>query len=338
MSATNLPLLNRALALEVDPMRPTEPDRPVLYVGEHVVSTSGNLTALTGRAKTAKTAVVAAIAGACAAADGGRGDADTLGIASSPPGGRAVVWLDTEQSPARAAANLSQALARVGLEPREKPAWLRQFPLAGWSARELCAVLPPILDRCADDHGGIHVVLVDGGADFALDVNGAEEAAALCAGWHSLAIRYRCALAVVVHSNEGSTADSTARGWLGKQLRRKAESNLLLRRSGDTVTLFAEDCQRHAPIPESDGPRFRWDPTLGRHTLVEVRSPTDCDALRLLAEEVFQDGQGRRYGEVLVGIKTTAKCAERTAEAKFAAMSKSRILVKGLGGRWNLAA
>jgi hypothetical protein len=76
----------------------------------------------------------------------------------------------------------------------------------------------------ATEHGGVHAVFIDGGADFATNVNDPETAADLCAGWHALAIKYRFHLVIVIHSNEGEQADDIARGWLGKQLRRKAES------------------------------------------------------------------------------------------------------------------
>lgn len=334
-------LLARAWAAEIDPTSPPPADRPVFYINNHLAGTSSNIMAVSGRAKTAKTTVLGAMQAACIVADGGGGeDVDTLGIRSAPPAGRAVIVIDTEQSPAHAAEQLRRTLMRAGLPPESKPDWLHVFPLAGWSARELSAVLPAILNDGLVRHDGIHAVFIDGGADFANDVNSPEEAATLCTAWHALAIQYQCVIVVIIHSNESRQADDIARGWLGKQLRRKAESNLTLKRDGDVIILYGEDGQRHAPILEKDGPRFAWDNASGMHrsieTLGSVREGAQVAELRELAEEVFA-GDRMRYADVIDKIEKARRIAHKTAEKRFSAMRKHKIIRKEGLGLWGLA-
>lgn len=337
-------LLARALAAEVDPRSPPPPDRPILSIAGRLASTTGNLTGITGRAKTAKSATLGAAAAATLVAAGlGNPDADTLGITSTNPEGRAVVWIDTEQSPGHAAESLRRALRRAGLNPAEKPSWLKLFPLAGWSAGELAAVLPDLIRTADRQCGGVHLVMLDGGADFALDVNSSEEAATLCAQWHGLAVRHACSVWVVVHSNEGAQSDDTARGWLGKQLRRKAESNLTLRRDDDVIVLFGENGQRHAPIPERDGPRYRWSDDAGMHLSIEtagsVRESRKVTELRELAFQVFGGaGDLLTYTEARQRLEQARACHATTAERKLAAMQKAGVIRFAGAGKYAIAA
>lgn len=332
-------LLSRLLAAEIDPQHPPPPDEPIFYVAGKLTGTAGNIGAITGRAKSYKSAVIEAHCAACMVAEGlGVTGADTLGITAEPPRGKAVVIIDTEQSPADACYRVNRSLRRVGLKPEERPPWLRAFAFAGWKAQDLTAGLPQLLERLATDHSGIHAVLIDGGADFAINVNDPEAAADLCAGWHALAIRFRCHILIVIHSNEGAKSDDTARGWLGKQLRRKAESNLQLQRDGEAVTLFAEHGQRRAPIPEAIGPRFQWSEAHGMPmsigTAGEARATAKTTKLRELAEEVFEAGAQLSYTEMKDAIAKARGYTPRWAEKQIEALKSAGVIRSAGGGRY----
>lgn len=328
-------VLERALALEIDPANPPSPDDPIFYVAGKLCSTSGNLSSIVARAKTGKTSVVGAHIAACLVAEGmGNNEADTLGIRSEPTNGKAVVLIDTEQSPSHACKLIERSLARAGLGVNDRPKWLRAYPLAGWQARELAAVLPALLKHLAEEHGGIHAAFIDGGADFAINVNDPEEAAKLCGDWHALAIKHHCALVAVIHANEGDKADDMARGWLGKQLRRKAESNLQLKRDGDITKLFGESGQRHAPIFEREGPAFKWDDATSMHVSVTLSdsSPAKLQEARALAAEVFQSSPRLRWKALFDGIMEARGCVKSTAEKRIKEMESLGVIrTDGMG-------
>lgn len=331
-------LFEEVLARRIDPLNPPPPDTPVFHVAGKLVSTAGNLSAIVAPAKAGKSAFIGAHMAACLVGAGlGRQNADTLGVTSCSPGGKAVLLIDTEQSPSHAAKNLiQQVLTRVGLLPSDCPKWMSLFALAGLPAFNLTETLAPLLNYEAERCGGIHAVFVDGGADFAVNVNDPEEAAKLCAEWHALAIKFKCSIVVVVHSNEGAKSDDVARGWLGKQLRRKAESNLTLKRSGDAIVVFSESGQRHAPIFEKDGPRFAWSDEAGMHVSVESvgnsKHAAKVSELIEIAAEAYGTDKRLRWADLVAKIITVRGCAKRTAERTVKDMQAHGVIgTDGMG-------
>lgn len=326
---TENPLLVRILEAEQNLLTPPIPDSPVFYVAGKLTNTTSNLGAITSPAKVGKTAVIGAHAAACLVADGiGRPDSDTLGIRSEPPNGKAVIIIDTEQSKAYACKLLNGVRKRVGIEQAHLPAWLRLYSCASWSAGELVKSLPVLMEHVAKLHGGIHAVLIDGGADFSVNVNDPEVSASLVSSWHSLAQLHTCTIIVVVHSNEGEKADSTARGWLGKQLRRKAESNLQLKRSGEVVTLFGESGQRHAPIYEREGPNFAFDEKAGMFMSVSESPKVSRKKaeLQMLAAELYGNKNAMTWTELRDKIKAIRCCVSSTAEKKIIELRLAEII------------
>lgn len=322
-------LMERMLAAEIDVANPPPPDNPVFYVAGRLTGTTGNIGALTSKAKTGKSAFIGAHIAACLIADGlGNPEADTLGVRSEPTGGKAVIVIDTEQSPGDACKLVERSLRRVGLTAVDRPANLRTFSFAGWRAHDLTAGLPGLLEAMSAEHGGIHAVFIDGGADFATNVNDPDTAADLCAGWHALAIKYLCHLLIVIHSNEGSQADDIARGWLGKQLRRKAESNLQLKRTEETIVAFADSGQRRAPIPETEGPCFRWSDEAGMHVSVEGNPKENAKRQELLelAAEVFGDKPRMKWGDLLATFISERRLPRSTAERRIREMEKMKVI------------
>jgi hypothetical protein len=103
----------------------------------------------------------------------------------------------------------------------------------------------------------IYAVILDGVADLCEDVNDSAESNALVAELHGLAIYATAPIIAVMHRNEGDKADSAARGHLGKQLARKAETNLRLEQKEGVSYVFA-DRNRGAPILTDEGPAFKW--------------------------------------------------------------------------------
>lgn len=336
-------LLAQALAVEIDPTNPPPPAEPRFTVAGRVVCTAGNLTALTARAKTGKTAVLQAFTAAAIVADK-RGNlaADTLGIESAPPEGKAVIMIDTEQAPDDACAGTNRALSRAGLRPDEKPEWLRVFTMAGQSFADLQGVLPALLEHLSATHDGIHVVMIDGVADLVANVNEPKDASALCTMLHGLAIRHACPIIGVIHSNEGRESDDIARGWLGKQLRRKSESNLQLKRDGETITLFGEDGQRRAPIPQHEGPRFAWSEEKKMHVSVatagENRRQAKRDTLMIEVRSLFEEAKAAEltHAEFCMHYMRIHDVKRGAAEAFFTKCRKAEVVKEGAAYKWHL--
>jgi hypothetical protein len=323
-------LIDRRFNFSTPPVEPV----PRFLINGKPVCTPGNLTNIIAQAKAGKSAFMGGVVSAAVCAHYQITGKDTLGVTSSPPDGRILIYLDTEQSPFDHDRHMRRALRRAGWDDTEAPAWLFSYALAGFSAPDLRSVL---LDVLADGEkeGGIHGLIIDGAADLVTDVNDADESNAFVAELHGLAIKYDCPILSVIHENPGADSGKM-RGHLGSQLERKAESNLRLRKADEVTVVFSEK-QRGAPILEKDGPRFTWSDDAGMHvstaskvTLREAEIEAD---LIQLAEEVFC-GNRLRYAEVCKKIEDARRVGQKAGEKWFTRMKKASV-IKDVGmGYW----
>lgn len=239
---------------------PSEPSTRLFLAGKPI-ATPGNLVTVISRAKTGKTTALGGAVAAIIAAHHDRRDLDTLGF-TAPHTDEAVVLIDTEQSPFDAWTCHQRTMARAA-QP-DDPAWLHHYALVGYSHAQLRAALPVILKKARKAHGGIFTLILDGVADFVPSVNDEIACNEFISWLRSLSIEFDCPIVCVIHSNEGVKNGDDGRGWLGKELTRKAESNLLLKKVGSVTTITSEK-QRKAPITEADNVAFQWDDAMGRH-------------------------------------------------------------------------
>jgi hypothetical protein len=239
------------------------PSEPVvrLFLAGKPIATPGNIQTLISRAKTGKTATIGGVIAAIVASHHDRSGLDTLGF-TAPHTREAVVLIDTEQSPYDAFTCHQRALNRAQ-EPAD-PEWLHHYAMVGYGVKELRDMLVAALTKAKSDHGGIFMTILDGVADFVQSVNDEAECNDFQTWLRALSITYNCPILCVIHSNEAVQSGDDGRGHLGKQLTRKAESNLLLKKENGVTTITSEK-QRKAPITEEDGVSFQWSDSAGRH-------------------------------------------------------------------------
>ncbi len=106
--------------------------------------------------------------------------------------------------------------------------------MVGLGYAELRNSLPGILRSAARRHGGIFTLILDGVADFVPSVNDEVACNAFISWLRSISVEFNTPILCVIHSNEGIKSGDDGRGWLGKELTRKAESNLLLKKHGES--------------------------------------------------------------------------------------------------------
>ena len=227
------------------------PIQPARYrVAGVPICTTGNLSAITAGIKSGKSSWIAAMVAAVMPA--GQSMVDCLGITSTNPERLALIHIDTEQSIGDHWQLVNRSVKRAGLD--EPPQWLMSYAFKGFTAHQLREALNLVIDEAKVRHGGIHSVILDGTADFVLDVNDPSETNPFIASLETLAVVNNCPIVNVIHFNPNS--DKT-RGHLGSQLERKAETNLRLDKDGETITVWS-DKNRQAPILKSAGPCFMW--------------------------------------------------------------------------------
>jgi len=224
------PTVGLLLDREFNPKVQPPPLRAIYTLARQCICTPGNLTAITAAIKSGKSAVVGALAAAAMPhADG----ADLLAFASSNPDGKALLWFDSEQSPDDFWHCVNRAVRRAGLQT--PPPWLRAYCLTGLGFKRAWECATAAIHLGAEQHCGVHSVLLDGAADFVADVNDPEESNAFVATVHDLAIKHDCPVIGVIHFNPGG---EKSRGHLGSQLERKAETNLSLEKDGNQISVI----------------------------------------------------------------------------------------------------
>ena len=307
------------------------PLRPIYELCGNVISTPGNLTSITSAVKTGKSAVIGAMqASVMAGVDSGC----TLDFTSSNPKAKALLSFDSEQSPDDHWQANSRALRRAGLQA--PPPWLFSYCLTGLGSKRAWECVREAIRIAADQHGGVHSVLIDGVADLVADVNDPAESNEFVAELHEIAIQHDCSIVGVIHFNPNS---EKTRGHLGSQLERKAETNLRLDKA-DLVTTIWSDKQRRAPIPKGSGPSFAWSDTAGMHVSVESpKSSKDTakrEALLALAEDIFGDHSAMRYSDLVSTVQKLRTVKERAAEKKVGEMIALTVLRKSVAGMYQI--
>jgi hypothetical protein len=323
-------LRKKLAAVRFDASNPPLAPVPRLLINGQDVCTPGNLTTIIAQTKAGKSAFVGAAIAAVIAADRRLEDQDTLGWSAGAPGGKVLLHFDTEQSPFDHFRCIERELQRVGGYPA--PDWLRSYCCTGFSRSDLKAAVRLAVED-AVKAPGVFAMIIDGISDLVTSVNELEECAALVAEVRELSVIADCPVIAVIHDNEGSRAQGDGRGHLGKELMRKAESNLRLKKIGDVTVAFSEKMRR-APIPEKDGPRFRWCDERRMH-VSEVLAP-DPDLVRL-ARDVFEEGREVGANVAKRRIRDLQGCSDGTSKNRWREMVTQKIVLKSPGGKYSLA-
>lgn len=316
-------LLRTMAALQWDQAIEPGPLRVLYTVSGVIVGTPGNISTIAAPVKTGKSAFSGA---ALAAALDAAAERDCLGWRAENVEGKAVLYLDTEQSPDDFWHTCARIRRRAGLDTA--PPNFVAYHTVTLDAKTAWAGLQVAAAHAAKEFGGLHSIVIDGVADLVVDVNDPMECNAFLAELHRLAVRLDCHIACVIHLNPGS---EKLRGHLGSQLERRAESNLLLEKDGE-ITLVWSEKQRRSPISKDKGPRFAWDDRLQMHLSVEGAKQEKvtkkvmewADLLRI----VFHgETEGMLPATLTAKIMETEGIVERSAKRVIQRMRVERLLI-----------
>ncbi len=324
-------LRERLAAVRFDASKPPPEPVPRLLLNGRDVCTAGNLTTIIAQTKAGKSAFVGAAVAAVIAAEHGVEGRDTLGWSAGVPGGKLLLHFDTEQSPFDHFRCVERELRRVGVAGA--PECLRSYCCTGFSMLDLKAAVRLAIEDAVQSTAGVFAVVIDGVSDLVTSVNELQECAALVAELRELSVSADCPVICVIHDNEGAQRNGDARGHLGKELMRKAESNLRLTKTGDVTVAYSEKMRR-APIFKEDGPHFRWCDERRMH--VSVAFAPDPKLVRLAAK-VFKKGGNLGAKDAWREIEEAEDCSNGTAKNRLRDMVTQKIVLKTEGGKYRLA-
>lgn len=267
-----------------------EPE-PIIFQGDRIVVSRGNLCTITGKAKSYKTFLVSAAVAAFL-------EDETLSL--SGPGGMCL-YIDTEQ----AALHVNKVQRRI-------------YRLCGWdfnspssklitlSLRELSVKnrLKTTIAAIEDLHPDL--VIIDGIRDLVNDFNNIEESTRIVGKLMALSTQQDCAILTVLHQNK---ADENARGHLGSEICNKSETVLQVKKQ-DGIAVISPVYSRNRDIEEFS---FRIDET-------GLPVPCDCpkvekkrhDVEELIKKAMFGSSEWKKK-DLIDSIMRANKKGDKTA-------------------------
>lgn len=157
---------------EIDFENPPIAPEPLITINDVTIGTPGNIICIAGAEGSGKTNYLGGIISG--AIKPGEIEIDTLGTTIKENlEQKAVLLYDTEQSEFQLYKNLTYIIRRSSQE--KPPIWFKAFCLVGISRSERINLILESMDRFFYEHGGIHMVVIDGIADLLGAVNDEEK-------------------------------------------------------------------------------------------------------------------------------------------------------------------
>ena len=319
------------------------PDLPaVITFGNSKIAAPCNITPITAEAKAGKTAAVSVFIAGAISKDGiidGFTDVDVL----SNPEGKAVIHFDTEQSEADQQYNVRTALKRAYLDTT--PDYYHSYNIRTLGIKEYQDFTDQVCRLCNEKYNGIHLIVIDGGADYITSVNDETEANAIITYFTRLAVAYTCPLILVVHLNEnaGKNNDTMPRGHVGRQAVRKGYCQLNITKSGDIAKMQALRARKASSL---DTPMicYQYDIVKGYHVSVDAETANDKISkssvvrigLEKTCKKVLPFGTSLSYTDLVSKLMQATDKATPTAKRYVNDLTGWGLIVKGEDGNYRV--
>ena len=198
----------------------------------------GELTAVSGKAKSGKTFVCSVLMTLCFQRQVLSLERDDAPLK--------VLWYDTEQSEESTQDILkNRILPMAGIRESEFPADRFQiFNVRGESYSDRLKMLEVAVPRYKPD-----LVILDGIRDLVADINDGVVAQDVVERLMHLASDNRCAIVCVLHQNK-SVEDKNLRGWIGTELKNKAFEVYECAKSAERIFTWSQTDTRKYDIPD----------------------------------------------------------------------------------------
>ena len=332
-----LPEIPRIQAYEIYRITDTTdipPPIPVITIVGEIISTEGNITTISGASKSGKSALTSIfVAGAISES----GIVDGInGIAVEPNhNGKAVIHIDTEQARHRQQSNVKSILRRANL--KSCPEYYLSYNIRELNLDQYSSLTDEIFAAANNDFNGIHLVVIDGIADYINDVNDGEDSNAIVKFFEGLAVKYSAPIITIVHTNPGSDKE---RGHLGSQLQRKSESVIAVKIDGD-ISYIEPKFLRMAGkgvIPQLS---FKYDKEKGYHVdngvmedSVEKKENARIVVITEICHSVFSAQTSLSYKDSIEAIMKKSGKGQVTAKGYFKEMNVHEMIIKGADNNW----
>ncbi len=240
---------------------------------------------------------------------------------------------DTEQSEYQLYKNVSYIVKRASLS--HPPSWFKTFGLVGISRNERMNLILESMDRLYYEHGGIHMVVIDGIADLLNGVNDEESSVKLIEELFRMAAIYNTCIICVVHM---APSGMKLRGHLGSEVQRKAAGILLIEKetNANCSVVKALKVRDGSPL---DVPliQFGWSKSEGRHVFLGEKSKEESETRKLnelneVAKAIFSNRQFIPSSELVKFVMEEMDVKERMARNYIKFMKDHEIIERSNTG------
>jgi hypothetical protein len=306
---------------------------PVITINDEIISTEGNLTIISGASKSGKSAFASILLAGAISVDGVIDGLNYVNVQANADK-KAVIHIDTEQARHTHHTNFMSILRRANLDDCD---YFLSYNIRQLERAKYMQVTSDICEGALERYKGIHLIVIDGIADFINDVNDVEQSIAIIKYFEKLAIKYRTPIVVVMHTNPGTNKE---RGHLGSHCQRKCESLLTIKNDGD-VSFIEPKLLRMAGKDDIPNIQFMYDKNKGYHVDCGVRSLSAEDkalqkteSLHDLCHEVFAEESFYSYHDAIEEIMIHTGKSINIAKAFFKEMKTQQLITQGEDKCW----
>ena len=293
--------------------------RSILKLNDISVLSAGNISCVSGQAKSRKTTFVNMLVSAFLNNEyGGFTATDITG---------AVIWIDTEQSEDDVMYGLKRIYKMSGLTDNYDSDNFQTYRLRSYGREERKEFTELLIKRIKPK-----LCIIDGIADLMVNSNDLAETADISDMLLRLTSEYDCHIIVVLHTNPGSTK---TRGHIGSEIERKAETSFLVTRLDEkSSTVTFPYTRGKTPDSLSFLVNCEGVPELFDYIPPEKRSRED--KLKDLFDRLLKHNSSLRHSELMRGIMSNKQVKEVTAKKDIKEALSLGILQKDADGRYNL--
>jgi len=313
------PLTKKEINLEsllIHPDSPIEKEHPIIIRGEIPIMTEKNISVLVGLPKCRKTFFVSALAAAFFD--------ECLGMKAADDVSGSVLIMDTEQSAEHTQRVVKRIYQLLGWDftNQQHKSQLRVLATREYSVDDRLTILEKAIETFSPTF-----VVLDGISDIIHDTNKLDECTQTVQTLMRLSSIHRCHISTVLHTNPNS---EKARGHVGSELQRKAETMMLLSKTEDVTTVSPQYCRDI----EFNKFSFRID----CHGLPAPcdYTPTPTDSNRILFESIFIGEDGYRYTDLSRAVMSKCGIKETQAYNRIKRAKESGIIHIGKDNLYHL--
>ena len=226
-------------AFRITPLKELPPVEFLFRLHGRPCFARGELTGLSGKAKSGKTFVCSILMALCFRNE-------VLSLQRIEPTRLHVLWYDTEQSDESTKDILCQRICQMtGIQQDQFPS--EQFDVFNVRQKPVNERLPSL--EVAVRYRKPDLVILDGLRDLVSDINDGIIAQNVMERLMHLASEHHCAIVCVLHQNK-SIEDHNPRGWIGTELKHKAFEMYECAKSSERIFTWAQTDTRKYDIPE----------------------------------------------------------------------------------------